>query len=70
MYINNIDHKCCSALAGAHDARIFLECNLKQRFENGEFRHYVLLGDGGYKCTKYLMTPVLLARCTFDEDVL
>ena len=43
----------------AHDARIFSECNLKQRFENDEFRHYVLLGDGGYKCTKYLMTPVL-----------
>lgn len=40
-----------------HDARIFRESSIKQRFEDGHFNGR-LLGDGGYACTPYLFTPV------------
>ncbi|KAF9417932.1 hypothetical protein HW555_005077 [Spodoptera exigua] len=36
-----------------HDARIFNESRLKQRFEQSEFKGR-LLGDSGYACTPYL----------------
>ena len=39
-----------------HDAKIFHESNLKQRFENGEIPG-ILLGDNGYPCLHYLLTP-------------
>jgi hypothetical protein len=59
-----VDHlgKVCDVVArwrgSAHDARIFNECILKQRFENNEFRG-LLIGDSGFGCTPYLLTPVL-----------
>eukprot|EP00064_Thunnus_orientalis_P012643 superscaffoldBa00001964_g12678 len=39
-----------------HDSRIFQESSLGHRFEQG---HYdgLLLGDRGYPCTRFLMTP-------------
>ncbi|KAF9410994.1 hypothetical protein HW555_010126 [Spodoptera exigua] len=40
------------------DSRIFRECRLKQRFEAGAFSG-ILLGDSGYPCTPYLLTPLL-----------
>ena len=43
-----------------HDSYIFNNSRIKQRFENGEFGVSVLLGDGGYKLQKYLMTPLRL----------
>lgn len=42
-----------------HDARIFANSNLKNQLEHGNFGH--LLGDAGYACSKYLLTPVLRA---------
>lgn len=44
-----------------HDARIFHESNLKERFENGEIPG-ILLGDNGYACENYLLTPLLQPR--------
>lgn len=41
-----------------HDARIFHESNLKERFENGDIPG-ILLGDNGYPCGNYLLTPLL-----------
>ena len=41
-----------------HDAKIFHESNLKQRFENGKIPG-ILLGDNGYPCLHYLLTPLL-----------
>ena len=41
-----------------HDARIFNESSLKERFERGSFRGR-LLGDSGYKLQTYLFTPIL-----------
>ncbi len=41
-----------------HDARIFDNSALCARFENGELDG-ILLGDGGYGCKPYLLTPLL-----------
>ena len=40
-----------------HDARIFRECALNRQFEQGELQG-ILLGDAGYPCLPYLLTPV------------
>jgi nuclease HARBI1 len=49
-----------------HDARIFRESRVKERFERGEFRGR-LLGDSGYACTNYLFTPILNPRSRKEE---
>ena len=41
----------------AHDARIFNESHLMHQFENNTYRG-ILLGDAGYPCLRYLLTPV------------
>lgn len=41
-----------------HDARIFRESRIRQRFQNGDFNGR-LLGDSGYGLMDYLFTPVL-----------
>lgn len=47
-----------------HDQIIFDNSFLKQKFESGEMKGY-LLGDGGYEIKPYLMTPLLAptTRC-------
>jgi hypothetical protein len=42
----------------AHDATIFANSRLRARFENGNFRNYILLGDSGYPLKPYLFTPL------------
>lgn len=49
-----------------HDSRIFRECRLKQRFEAGAFTG-LLLGDSGYPCTSYLLTPILNPTTEAEE---
>ena len=44
-----------------HDSKIWLNSSLCARFENNEISGF-LLGDNGYACSRYLMTPVLHAR--------
>ncbi|XP_041961798.1 putative nuclease HARBI1 [Alosa sapidissima] len=39
-----------------HDARMYRECNLSNKFQRGEFDGY-LLGDRGYPCLPTLITP-------------
>jgi len=42
----------------AHDALIFDRSGVRCRFELGHFNG-ILLGDSGYACRSYLLTPVL-----------
>uniref|UniRef100_A0A3Q2VRZ6 Putative nuclease HARBI1 n=1 Tax=Haplochromis burtoni TaxID=8153 RepID=A0A3Q2VRZ6_HAPBU len=39
-----------------HDSRIFRECTLSTKFGHGEYTGH-LLGDRGYPCLPYLLTP-------------
>lgn len=41
-----------------HDQTAFNGSSLEMKFENQEFGNYHLLGDSGYECRPYLMTPV------------
>lgn len=47
-----------------HDSTIFNESLLKARFQRGDFRNGVLLGDAGYPCSNYIVTPL---RCPETE---
>ncbi|XP_052087470.1 putative nuclease HARBI1 isoform X1 [Mytilus californianus] len=49
---------CAKWPGSVHDSRIFRTSGLCQQFENG-IHQGLLLGDSGYPCTKYLMTPYL-----------
>jgi len=62
-------HVCCDATSsirsvvawwpgGVPDARIFHVSNLKQCFEDDTIPG-ILLGDNGYPCLHYLLTPLL-----------
>lgn len=55
--------KCLDVVArwpgSAHDQTIFNNSSLKHRFESGQFRDGLLLGDSGYELKQYLLTPFL-----------
>lgn len=40
-----------------HDSRIFRNSSIRDRLEAGEVNGH-LLGDSGYQCTRYLLTPL------------
>lgn len=42
-----------------HDTTIWNDSPLAAQFERGSFGHYLILGDSGYPCLRYLMTPFL-----------
>lgn len=50
-----------------HDATIFANSRLCARFESGEISSGFLLGDGGYPCRKYLLTPLAETRIQRQE---
>ena len=62
QYVGNANLKITNIVArwhgSVHDSRIFHESQLKQKFERNEYKG-ILLGDSGYPCLSYLMTPVL-----------
>ncbi|XP_060855453.1 putative nuclease HARBI1 [Metopolophium dirhodum] len=41
-----------------HDSTIFDNSLLRAQFENNEFGDAVMVGDGGYACRNYMMTPL------------
>ncbi|KAK9731963.1 DDE superfamily endonuclease [Popillia japonica] len=45
-----------------HDSRIFSNSLLRARFEANEFANSYMLGDSGYMCTNYLLTPLANPR--------
>ena len=40
-----------------HDSHIFRSSNVHHALEGTNFEHGVLIGDSGYGCQPYLMTP-------------
>jgi len=50
-----------------HDSTIFNASHLRARFETGEFPNAHLLGDNGYACRRYLLTPFLNPRSPAEE---
>lgn len=56
MKINNIVYQWPE---GAHDANIFRNCNLRVKFENGDYGDSILVGDCGYGIkTILIITPL------------
>ncbi|XP_071119318.1 putative nuclease HARBI1 [Haliotis cracherodii] len=49
-----------------HDSRIFRDSKISVAFENGTYKGF-LLGDSGYPCKSYLMTPFLTTSCRAEE---
>ncbi|XP_001951909.1 putative nuclease HARBI1 [Acyrthosiphon pisum] len=45
-----------------HDSTIFDNSLIRAKFENNEFGNTFLLGDGGYPCRNYHLTPLLNPR--------
>lgn len=52
----------------SHDQHIFNNSTLKMQFERGDFGHFIIVGDSGYRNTKYLATPFL--RCETSAETL
>lgn len=50
-----------------HDSTIFNDSPLCAQLEHGDFENMVLLGDSGYPCRSYLLTPVLNPRTAAEE---
>jgi len=42
-----------------HDSTIFNHSNIRGRFERGDMRNSIIVGDSGYALKSYLMTPFL-----------
>ncbi|XP_046544627.1 putative nuclease HARBI1 [Haliotis rubra] len=49
-----------------HDSRIFRDSRISIAFENGTYKG-LLLGDSGYPCKSYLMTPFLTTSSHAEE---
>ncbi|XP_045541906.1 putative nuclease HARBI1 [Papilio machaon] len=50
-----------------HDSTIFNDSPLCAQFERGDFGAMVLVGDSGYPCRPYLLTPLLNLRTHAEE---
>ncbi|KAA0193964.1 hypothetical protein HAZT_HAZT006245, partial [Hyalella azteca] len=50
------------------DAFIWNNSTLRTRFQHGEFRDGILLGDGGYPLEPFLMTPIANPGLPAEEE--
>jgi hypothetical protein len=51
----------------AHDSRIWANSYLKEQFENNQ-KKGILLGDSGYPCSHYMLTPLLHPHSPAEES--
>lgn len=49
----------CTFPGSTHDSTIFNHSNIRGRFERGDMRNSIIVGDSGYALKSYLMTPFL-----------
>ncbi|KAK3865591.1 hypothetical protein Pcinc_028813 [Petrolisthes cinctipes] len=57
----------CSWPGSTHDARIFENSRIYTKLEGGQYSGH-LLGDSGYGCSDFLMTPVLNPRTQKERN--
>jgi hypothetical protein len=50
-----------------HDSTICNDSRMRLRLEANEFPNNYLLGDSGYACKRYLLTPLLTPRNRAEE---
>ncbi|KAG0431024.1 hypothetical protein HPB47_022164 [Ixodes persulcatus] len=50
-----------------HDSTIFGNSALKALFESGQMNESILLGDGGYACSRYPFTPVAAPKTAAER---
>ncbi|XP_026488745.2 putative nuclease HARBI1 [Vanessa tameamea] len=50
-----------------HDSTIYNDSPLCAQFERGDYANFVLLGDSGYPCRHYLLTPLLNPNTIAEE---
>ncbi|KAF9818177.1 hypothetical protein SFRURICE_003918, partial [Spodoptera frugiperda] len=50
-----------------HDSTIFNDSTLCAQLERGDFGNMSILGDSGYPCRPYLLTPLLQTRTPAEE---
>lgn len=50
-----------------HDSTIFNDSPLCAQLERGDFGNMVILGDSGYPCRPYLLTPLLNTQTPAEE---
>lgn len=53
----------CTSPGSTHDSTIFNHSSIRGRFERGEMRNSIIVGDSGYALKNYLMTPFLNPNC-------
>lgn len=51
-----------------HDSTIFYDSPLCAQLERGDFGNMVILGDSGYPCQPYLLTPLLNPMTSAEEE--
>lgn len=51
-----------------HDQHIFRNSTICNRFEEGHFGRYILIGDSGYANTEYLATPFTATNAQIQND--
>ncbi|XP_050518088.1 putative nuclease HARBI1 [Diabrotica virgifera virgifera] len=57
----------CRWPGSVHDTTIFNDSHIRADFENGVYGNDFLLGDSGYPCRTYLLTPFLQPRTNGEE---
>lgn len=61
-------HVIASWPGSAHDARVFENSNVCHILQQGNYRGMYLLGDSGYPCREYLLTPILEPRTEKERN--
>ena len=51
-----------------HDSNIFDNSHMRAVFENGQVEGY-LVGDGGYACRSYMMTPLINPITAAEKNI-
>ena len=59
LLITDVD---CRWPGSSHDGFVLANSTIRQRMEDREFTPYWLLGDSGYGCRSWLLTPLLEAN--------